>query len=107
VSLLGRGSTSIAEIVDAMPPMPILHEEVATPIEQKGLIMRTLMEQLAEEGADLVLVDGIKVMSEQGWVLVVPDPEDPVTHIWAEGVDLVASEGLATAYAERVTRMLP
>jgi mannose-1-phosphate guanylyltransferase/phosphomannomutase len=107
VSLLGRGSTSIADIVDAMPPIAILHEEVATPIEQKGLIMRTLMEQLTEEGADLVLVDGIKVVSDQGWVLVVPDPEDPVTHVWAEGVDLVASEGLATAYAARVTRMLP
>ena len=42
--------------------MPILHDEVATPMEQKGLIMRTLMEQLTDEGADLVLVDGIKVV---------------------------------------------
>ena len=89
VSLLGRSSTSIADIVDAVPPMPILHEEVATPMEQKGLIMRTLMEQLTEEGADLVLVDGIKVVADPGWVLVVPDPEDPVTHVWAEGADLI------------------
>ena len=50
--------------------------------------MRTLMEQLTEEGAELVLVDGIKVVSDDGWVLVVPDPEDPVTHVWAEGADL-------------------
>ncbi len=55
-------------------------------MEQKGLVMRTLMEQLTEEGAELVLVDGIKVVSDEGWVLVVPDPEEPVTHVWAEGV---------------------
>ncbi len=103
----GPGPTSVAEVVDATPAMPILHEEVATPLEQKGLIMRTLMEQLAEEGAELVLVDGIKVVSDQGWALVVPDPEDPVTHVWAEGSDLLASESLAAAFVERIRGMLP
>jgi mannose-1-phosphate guanylyltransferase/phosphomannomutase len=87
--------------------MPILHEEVATPLEQKGLIMRTLMEQLTEEGAELVLVDGIKVVSDQGWLLIVPDPEEPVTHVWAEGSDLLASEALAAASVERIRGMLP
>jgi mannose-1-phosphate guanylyltransferase/phosphomannomutase len=106
VSLLGQTSTSIAEIVDANPPMPIVHEEVPTPLEHKGLIMRTLMEQLTELGADLVLVDGIKVVSDRGWVLVVPDPEDPVTHVWAEGTDLTASQAMASEYVERITEML-
>jgi mannose-1-phosphate guanylyltransferase / phosphomannomutase len=105
VSLLSRSPTTLAEIVQATPRMPVVHEEVATPLEQKGLIMRTLMEQLSEEGADLVLVDGIKVLTEAGWVLVVPDPEQPVTHVWAEGADLAASEALAAAYAERIRDM--
>ncbi len=106
VSLLGQGSASLGEIVDATEPMPIVHDVVATPMEQKGLIMRTLMEQLTEEGAEPVLVDGIKVLSEQGWVLVVPDPEDPVTHVWAEASDLTRSEALAAVYVERITRMM-
>ncbi len=105
LSLLGRGSSSLEDLVDAMPAMPIVHEEVATPGEQKGLIMRTLMEQLAEQGADLVLVDGIKVQADDGWVLVVPDPEDPVTHVWAEGIDLPASVALATTYVERIAAL--
>jgi mannose-1-phosphate guanylyltransferase/phosphomannomutase len=76
-------------------------------MEQKGLIMRTLMEQLTEEGAELVLVDGIKVVSDQGWVLLVPDPAEPVTHVWAEGSDLGSSEALVATYVERITAMLP
>jgi mannose-1-phosphate guanylyltransferase/phosphomannomutase len=107
VSLLEASSTSLAEIVDATPAMPIVEGDVPTPMEQKGLIMRTLMEQLTDEGAELVLVDGIKVVSEQGWALVVPDPTDPVTHVWAEGSDPVASEGLVAMYTERIARMLP
>jgi mannose-1-phosphate guanylyltransferase/phosphomannomutase len=106
MSLLGQRTDSLAEVVDAMPLMPILHDEVATPMEQKGLIMRTLMEQVAEEEADLVLVDGIKVVTGDGWVLVVPDPEDPVTHVWAEGADLPASSALASAYVERIAALL-
>ena len=69
--------------------------------------MRTLMEQLTDEGVEPMLVDGIKVVSDQGWTLVVPDPENPVTHVWAEGSDLAESEALASGYAERITRMLP
>ncbi len=106
LALLGRGASSLEEVVDAMPPMPIVHEEVATPLEHKGLIMRTLMEQLAEQGADLVLVDGIKVRSDDGWVLVAPDPEDPVTHVWAEGTDLPGSVALAAPYVEQITALL-
>ncbi|HWD53920.1 MAG TPA: sugar phosphate nucleotidyltransferase [Acidimicrobiales bacterium] len=106
LALLGRGSRSLEEVVDAMPPMPIVHEEVATPLEHKGLIMRTLMEQLAEQGADLVLVDGIKVRSDDGWVLVAPDPEDPVTHVWAEGTDLPGSVALARPYVEQISALL-
>ena len=107
VSLLGRGSATVADIAGATPAMPIVHEEVATPFEQKGLIMRTLMEQLTEEGAELVLVDGIKEISAEGWVLVVPDPEDPVTHVWAEGVDRAASDELAATCVDRIHAMLP
>jgi mannose-1-phosphate guanylyltransferase/phosphomannomutase len=107
MSLLEDGSAPLAEIVDATPPMPILRGEVPTPMEQKGLIMRTLMEQLTEEGAELVLVDGIKVVSDQGWVLLVPDPAEPVTHVWAEGSDLGSSEALVATYVERITAMLP
>jgi mannose-1-phosphate guanylyltransferase/phosphomannomutase len=105
LSLLGRGSSSLEDVVDAMPPMPIVHEEVATPMEQKGLVMRTLIEQLAEQGADLVLVDGIKVRTPDGWVLVVPDTDDPVTHVWAEGADLPASVALAAPYVERIAAL--
>ena len=84
------------------PRLPILHTEVETPFEQKGLVMRTLMEQLAEEDAELILLDGIKVLSATGWVLVVPDPEEPTTHVWAEGADRADSERLS----RRVRRAL-
>ena len=89
-----------------MPELPVMRTEVETPFEQKGMVMRTLMEQLGEEGAELVLLDGIKVITPTGWVLVVPDPEEPTTHVWAEGADRADSERLSLGYVERLRQML-
>ena len=57
------------------------HEAVATPWEQKGLVMRSLLEKADGE---LVLVDGVKVCHGLDWALALPDPAEPVTHLWAE-----------------------
>ncbi|MGA2304415.1 MAG: sugar phosphate nucleotidyltransferase [Acidimicrobiales bacterium] len=106
IALLGRSGESLAQVAARVPDLPIMRTEVETPFEQKGLVMRTLMEQLAEEGSELVLIDGIKVLSPTGWVLVVPDPEEPTTHVWAEGADLADSERLSSGYVERLRQIL-
>jgi mannose-1-phosphate guanylyltransferase/phosphomannomutase len=106
IALLGRSGESLAQVVARVPDLPIMRTEVETPFEQKGLVMRTLMEQLGEEDSELVLIDGIKVLSPTGWVLVVPDPEEPTTHVWAEGADRADSERLSSGYVERLRQML-
>jgi mannose-1-phosphate guanylyltransferase/phosphomannomutase len=106
IALLGRSGESLAQVAARVPDLPIMRTEVETPFEQKGLVMRTLMEQLAEEDAELVLIDGIKVISPTGWVLVVPDPEEPTTHVWAEGADRADSERLSSGYVERLRQIL-
>jgi mannose-1-phosphate guanylyltransferase/phosphomannomutase len=106
VALLGQASVTLAEVVARVPDLPLLHSEVATPFEQKGLVMRTLMEQVTDTDAELVLIDGIKVRTPEGWVLVVPDPEEALTHVWAEGADRAASERLTVAFVDRLEQML-
>ena len=75
-----------------------------TPSERKGTVMRVLVEQL--DGHDLILVDGVKIPEDDGWVLVLPDPEDPVTHVWAEGTSEARSKAKAQQYAVRIRQML-
>jgi mannose-1-phosphate guanylyltransferase/phosphomannomutase len=77
---------------------------VVTPWEHKGLVMRTLVEQSKDR--ELVLVDGVKVLHEEGWALVLPDPEEPVTHVWAEGASDADAVRLAEEYARRIRQIL-
>jgi mannose-1-phosphate guanylyltransferase/phosphomannomutase len=69
----------------------------------KGVVMRLLLEQA--EGA-VVLIDGVKVVTDDGWVLALPDPEAPVTHIWAEAATDADARRLAQEHARRVRLML-
>jgi mannose-1-phosphate guanylyltransferase/phosphomannomutase len=106
IALLGRAGETLADVVKRVPEIPILHSEVETPFEQKGLVMRTLMEQMVDEEREVLLVDGIKVRTPDGWVLVVPDPEEPSTHIWAEGDDWAGSARLTEEYVDRMYEIL-
>ena len=81
------------EVVAELPRPHVAHEVVVTPWEQKGTVMRTLVER--SQGRDLVLVDGVKVIEDDGWALVLPDPEEPLTHVWAEAASDSAAEARA------------
>jgi len=61
--------------VSGLPRMFIAHERVVTPWEQKGMIMRSLVERNKEH--DVVLVDGVKILRDNGWALIVPDRRNP------------------------------
>ena len=53
-----------------------------------------------------VLVDGVKVRHDDGWALALPDPSEPVTHVWAEAGSDVAARRLAQEYARRIRQLL-
>jgi mannose-1-phosphate guanylyltransferase/phosphomannomutase len=54
--------------------------------------MRVLTERLRDREVDLL--DGIKVFDERGWAQVLPDPDEPIVHVYAEGATKEASEEL-------------
>ena len=102
--LLAGTGLRLSKVVSQSSPVHLAHQRVITPWEQKGLVMRTLVENLKDR--ELVLVDGVKVLEDHGWALVLPDPEQPVTHVWAEGSDDRAASTRADGYASLVRELL-
>ncbi|HEV2368451.1 MAG TPA: hypothetical protein VGR90_01170, partial [Acidimicrobiales bacterium] len=104
MAMLAVTGLRLSKLVAGTPRFHIAHETVVTPWEQKGLVMRTLVEQSKDQ--DLLLVDGVKVLYDDGWALVLPDPEDPVTHVWAEADGARDATTRAQDYARRIRQML-
>jgi mannose-1-phosphate guanylyltransferase/phosphomannomutase len=103
LDLLARSSRQLSEVRRSLPPVYLTHEQVATPWEQKGSVMRSLLEKA---DGQLVLVDGVKVCHGPEWALALPDPEDAVTHLWAEGATAAAARALSRDYARRIRRLV-
>jgi mannose-1-phosphate guanylyltransferase/phosphomannomutase len=104
LELLARADTTLSAVRQSLPRVHQAHETVVTPWEQKGLVMRTLVE--LSKDRRLELIDGVKVFHDDGWVLALPDPDEPVTHIWAEGADHNAARALAQEYVRRIRQTL-
>jgi mannose-1-phosphate guanylyltransferase/phosphomannomutase len=66
--------------------------------------MRTTMERA--QGKDVILVDGVKLPEADGWSLVVPDPEEPITHVWAEAPSEAEARARAQEQAIRIRQMM-
>jgi mannose-1-phosphate guanylyltransferase/phosphomannomutase len=104
LAMLAGTGLRLSKVVSQSSPVHLAHQRVITPWEQKGLVMRTLVENLKDR--ELILVDGVKVLEDHGWALVLPDPEQPVTHVWAEGSDDRAASTRADEYALLVRELL-
>ncbi len=84
LGLVARTKLTLSQIDDRIPEAVVLRRSVPTPWAAKGLVMRQVMEHAGDVPVDTT--DGVRVVQPDGsWVLVLPDPAEPVTHLWAEG----------------------
>ena len=103
LDLLARTDRTLSDVRRALPSVSIVHETVTTPWETKGTVMRSLVETA---DATLLLVDGVKALYGDGrWALAVPDPDEPLTHVWAEASTAADARSLAKDWVKRIRRI--
>jgi mannose-1-phosphate guanylyltransferase/phosphomannomutase len=95
---------SISELIRELPRPTLIHRQVQCPWALKGTVMRVLNERFAD--ADVDLRDGIKIFDHRGWVQVLPDPDEPIVHLYAEGDSTEVSDELESEIAELVTDVI-
>jgi mannose-1-phosphate guanylyltransferase/phosphomannomutase len=96
LSLVARTQLQLSEIDARIPQSHLVRRSVPTPWAAKGMVMRAVVEEAGDRVLDTT--DGVRVVEPDGsWTLVLPDPAEPVTHLWVEAVD----EAKATALMER------
>jgi mannose-1-phosphate guanylyltransferase/phosphomannomutase len=98
LGLVARTRLTLSQIDSRIPQAHVLRRSVPTPWAAKGAVMRRVAE--TAEGQPLDTTDGVRVIGPDGrWVLVLPDPSEAVTHLWAEGADPAEASGLLEHWA--------
>jgi mannose-1-phosphate guanylyltransferase / phosphomannomutase len=104
LELLAPVGRPLSELVADLPQPTLVHETLSCPWSMKGTVMRVVTEQLKNRNVDLT--DGVKVFDERGWAQMLPDPDEPLVHVFAEGDSPEASDELARELRELVESAL-
>ncbi len=93
--MLKHLDTTLDAVVAGLPAYHLDETAVLCPADRKGAVMRAVTEAAA--GMDVDLTEGVRVLYEDGWALVLPDANEPVVGIWAEGA---TGESVSSRVAE-------
>jgi mannose-1-phosphate guanylyltransferase/phosphomannomutase len=104
LEVLARSGAPLSELVAGLPRSARVHRQADCPWSLKGTAMRLLIETLKDMPTDHT--DGIKVFEEDGWAQLIPDPDLPVFHIYAEGATREDSLRLEAKYREMLDEIL-
>ncbi|MGI5939594.1 MAG: sugar phosphate nucleotidyltransferase [Thermoleophilia bacterium] len=105
LELVSTSDAPLSSLIDQVPPAHLVHREAECAWDLKGVVMRRMTEKLRE--GRVSLVDGIKVfLDDSDWVLIIPDAEEPVFHVYAEAADDDRAAELATDYLDSLKTVI-
>jgi mannose-1-phosphate guanylyltransferase / phosphomannomutase len=85
----------------------VARERLECPWAAKGRVMRGLAERFGGD-PDAILTDGVKLNVDGGWVLMLPDPDNPLFYVYAEpdGTNGARPKELMGEYVELVRSLI-
>ncbi len=102
LELLAKAGKSLSDVASTMPKFAWIKHEVQCPWHAKGKVMRSLIEYTEKFPREVI--DGVRVIKSDSWILVLPDAERPVFHLLAEGKTEGAAQALVDQYTELIER---
>ena len=104
LELLAPEPGPLSRLVAGLPASTLVHRQLPCPWALKGVVMRVMTERLRDRKLDLM--DGIKVFEERGWAQILPDPDQPIVHIYAEGRTEEDSKALEAEFRAMVEEIM-
>lgn len=101
---LAREGSTLSAFAQMAPRSYMAKQIVDCPWEDKGRVMRRLIEET--DGEDVQLIDGIKVYDDHGWTLILPDSEEPLFHVYSEAQSQEIAEEIAGIYVSRIAETI-
>ncbi len=104
LDFLIENSTTLHKLAAEIPAIHIRTQELNCDFEQRGSIIRRLIEE--NKSDNLELFDGIKLSSQKGWSLILPDNERSVFNIYTEGFSEEYADELSVSIVEKLKKLI-
>ncbi|NJD01893.1 MAG: nucleotidyltransferase [Ruminiclostridium sp.] len=90
----------LSELVDMIPEFHISRQEVECPWDAKGKVIRSIIQESGNESIETL--EGVKIHQNDGWVLVLPDAEQPLCRVISESYSAEFADELTNIYAKKI-----
>lgn len=100
LEIMAKNDIRLHQLLRELPPGFMIKDKVPCPWEMKGKIMRYLMEDSRDKTSELI--DGIKVIFKNSWVITYPSQDQPYFHVAAEATTMERAKDLVREYREKI-----
>jgi len=104
LNYIAQNHIMLSDLIEEIPLFFTNKREVPVPWEAKGRVIRNLIQDPPPSGR-LELLDGVKVYHQDGWALVLPDPDKPVCRVFSEGCTMEIAESLTDFYINKISEI--
>ena len=102
LELMAKSTKKISQLKNEYKGYFLLNQTVPCPWDSKGKVMRKLME--FSQGKERQLIDGVRVIMDNAWVLIAPDRKTASFHIYVEAKTRLQAEKLLKESARKVKK---
>jgi hypothetical protein len=103
MELLAMEKSKISDILKEIPVFHIAKSSVECTWQQKGKIMRRMIE--IHKDKPMEVIEGLKIFYDQAWVLMIPDPALPYFHLFAEAQSEEQAEKILKEYENQILKI--
>jgi mannose-1-phosphate guanylyltransferase/phosphomannomutase len=100
LELMAKSQTRLGEVGGRWSRLKMVKRRVPCPWVKKGRVMRQLLQFTAESKRELI--DGVRVVEDDSWVLVIPDRREAFFEVIAESWEKRQAEELVESFSRRL-----
>jgi mannose-1-phosphate guanylyltransferase/phosphomannomutase len=103
LELMAKSGKTLADLRKKYADLVLKTEDVPCNWRKKGQVMRNLIQETANDNRQLI--DGIRLLRDDGWILIAPDREKDLFHIYAESRSKKKAQAYIKEFKEKIGKM--